>query len=68
MEFQVSASNDGAAHGNISLEQGCDGAATTVSTDWTKRINGFSNDVVTGAPDAACVKRIKRKDGKRDYC
>jgi hypothetical protein len=57
VEFQVSASNDGAAHGDISLEQGCDGAATIASTDGSKRINGFTNDVVKDAPAAACTKK-----------
>ncbi|KAF4632194.1 hypothetical protein G7Y89_g5933 [Cudoniella acicularis] len=50
VEFQVSASNDHAAHGDISLEQGCDGAATIASTDGSNRINGFTNEVVNGAP------------------
>ncbi len=62
VEFQVSASNDKAAHGDISLEQGCDGAATIASTDGTKRMNGFTNDVVSGAPEAAI---FKRKDGEK---
>ena len=57
VEFQVSASNDGAAHGDISLEQGCDGAATIAATDGSKRINGFTNDVVKDAPAAACTKK-----------
>ena len=61
VEFQVSASNDGAAHGDISLEQGCDGAATIASTDGSKRINGFTNDVVKDAPDAACTKKNGEK-------
>lgn len=57
VEFQVSASNDGAAHGDISLEQGCDGAATIAATDGSGRKNGFTNDVLAGAPAAACMKR-----------
>lgn len=56
-EFQVSASNDGAAHGDISLEQGCDGAATIASTDGSKRLNGFTNDVLKDAPAGACTKK-----------
>ena len=44
VEFQVQA-EDGGAHGDISLEQGCDGAATIASTDGSKVSNGFTNDV-----------------------
>jgi len=62
VEFQISASNDGAAHGDISLEQGCDGAATIASTDGSKRINGFTNEIVSGAPEAAVQKK---PDGTR---
>lgn len=51
--FQVSASDDGAAHGDISLEQGCDGAATISATDGSGRTNGFSHDVLSDAPEAA---------------
>lgn len=57
VEFQISASNDGAAHGDISLEQGCDGAATIASTDGSNRKNGFTNDVLKDAPVAACTKK-----------
>ncbi|KAL8684986.1 MAG: hypothetical protein Q9218_008036 [Villophora microphyllina] len=56
-EFQLSASNDHAAHGDISLEQGCDGAATIASTDGTHRLGGFTNDIVTHAPQGAKYKR-----------
>ena len=56
-EFQISASNDGAAHGDISLQQGCDGAATISATDGSGRSNGFSHDILTGAPNAAVVKK-----------
>jgi hypothetical protein len=52
-EFQVQASNDGAAHGDISLEQGCDGAAEIASTDGHKVSNGFAKDIVKDAPAAA---------------
>ncbi|KAI4220183.1 MAG: hypothetical protein L6R36_007803 [Xanthoria steineri] len=52
-EFQIAADNDGAAHGDISLQQGCDGAATVASTDGSGRFNGFQNDIVSGAPEAA---------------
>ena len=57
VEFQISASNDHAAHGDISLEQGCDGAATIAATDGSKRINGFTNDVLKDAPEAAVTKK-----------
>ncbi|OCL06265.1 hypothetical protein AOQ84DRAFT_223998 [Glonium stellatum] len=57
VEFQIKASNDGAAHGDVSLEQGCDGAATIASTDGTKRLNGFTHDIIKDAPAAAMVKR-----------
>lgn len=56
-EFQINASNDHAAHGDISLEQGCDGAATISSTDGSKLLGGFTNDVLKDAPAAACVKK-----------
>ena len=62
VEFQVKASNDGAAHGDISLEQGCDGAATIRATDGSGRSNGFTEDILKGAPEAAVVKR---SDGVR---
>ncbi|KAI4089488.1 MAG: hypothetical protein LQ339_008549 [Xanthoria mediterranea] len=52
-EFQIAADDDGAAHGDISLQQGCDGAATVASTDGSGRFNGFQNDIVSGAPEAA---------------
>ena len=52
-EFQVKASNDGRAHGDISLQQGCDGAATVASTDGTNVSNGFVNDIISGAPAGA---------------
>ena len=62
VEFQLNASNDHAAHGDISVEQGCDGAATIASTDGSKRINGFVKDVLKHAPAAAFGKR---PDGKK---
>ena len=60
VEFQIAASNDNAAHGDISLEQGCDGAATISATDGSGRSNGFTNDVLSGAPAAA---RQDKPDG-----
>lgn len=52
-EFQIQASNDGAAHGDISLEQGCDGAATIASTDGHQVSNGFTQDILKDAPAGA---------------
>ncbi|KAL8840883.1 MAG: hypothetical protein Q9170_001147 [Blastenia crenularia] len=62
VEFQVSADNDGAAHGDISLQQGCDGAATISATDGSGRSNGFTEDILSGAPDAAVQNK---PDGTR---
>lgn len=56
-EFQVKASNDGAAHGDISIQQGCDGAATVASTAGPSVSNGFTKDIVKGAPAAALAKK-----------
>ena len=56
-EFQVRADNDGKSHGDISLQQGCDGAATVSSTDGTNVSNGFSKDIIKGAPAAALDKK-----------
>lgn len=61
-EFQLDASNDHAAHGDISLEQGCDGAATISSTDGSKRSNGFTEDILKDAPAAAI---FKKPDGEK---
>ncbi|KAL8830199.1 MAG: hypothetical protein Q9191_001560 [Dirinaria sp. TL-2023a] len=63
VEFQLDASNDHAAHGDVSLEQGCDGAATIASTDNDSSIHravvvgGFEKDILTHAPEKAVVKR-----------
>lgn len=56
-EFQVKADNDGKSHGDISLQQGCDGAATVSSTDGTNQSNGFTKDIIKGAPAAALDKK-----------
>lgn len=61
VEFQLSASNDHKAWGNISLQQGYDGPAMIRSTDGTNNSIGFTNDILPGAPKAA---RQKRSDGK----
>lgn len=57
-EFQVSANNDHAAHGDISLEQGCDGPAVISATDGSGRSNGFEHEILHGAPKAAVTKRV----------
>ncbi|KAF3929147.1 hypothetical protein AA313_de0200629 [Arthrobotrys entomopaga] len=57
VEFQVEASDDHGSHGDISLEQGCDGAAKILSTDGSDSQNGFDFDVIKNAPQAA----IRRK-------
>jgi hypothetical protein len=57
VEFQLEAADDHRAHGDISLQQGCDGPATIASTDGSNVINGLGPefvDVVRNAPDAAC--------------
>ncbi|KAK4188885.1 hypothetical protein QBC35DRAFT_495038 [Podospora australis] len=59
-EFQLEASNDKAAHGDISLQQGCDGPVTIASMDGSNRINGLGVDfvnVVKNAPEAAIRKK-----------
>ncbi|KAI3390324.1 hypothetical protein diail_10120, partial [Diaporthe ilicicola] len=61
VEFQLSASNDHKAWGNISLQQGYDGPAMISSTDGTNNSIGFTNDILPGAPQAA---KQKRSDGK----
>ena len=62
-EFQLDASNDHGAHGDISLEQGCDGGATIAATDGRGSVvGGFEEDILKGAPEQATVKR---GDGER---
>ncbi|KAL8741465.1 MAG: hypothetical protein Q9190_005929 [Brigantiaea leucoxantha] len=61
-EFQIAASNDNAAHGDISLQQGCDGAATISATDGSGRSNGFTEEIVSGAPQEAVQNK---PDGTR---
>ncbi|MCJ1314413.1 hypothetical protein MMC25_008095 [Agyrium rufum] len=62
VEFQIKAYNDGAAHGDISVQQGYDGATTIASTDRSNRLNGFADDIMNGVPDGACQVRA---DGVR---
>ncbi|KAI3399109.1 hypothetical protein diail_7688 [Diaporthe ilicicola] len=59
VEFQVRA-DDGVAWGNVSLEMGCDGAAVISATDGKGASAGFTQDIVSGAPDAA---KVTRADG-----
>lgn len=56
VEFQVGASDGTGAHGDISLEQGCDGAATICSTTTTV-CGGFTKDILIGAPEAAFERK-----------
>ena len=56
-EFQLSASDQTGAHADVSLEQGCDGAAMVRSTVGDGRENGFTHDIITGAPAAAVAMR-----------
>ncbi|KAK7720933.1 hypothetical protein SLS64_001226 [Diaporthe eres] len=56
VEFQLRA-DDGCAWGNISLIMGCDGAAMISATDGKGVSAGFTQDIVSGAPDAAKVTR-----------
>lgn len=46
----------------MSLEQGCDGAATVAATDGRGAKNGFEKEVVRGAPEGALGRRA---DGER---
>lgn len=60
-EFQVSAANNHKAWGDISLEQGYDGPAMIRAMDGSGIANGFTHDILPGAPPAA---KQKRSDGK----
>ncbi|KAH0380102.1 hypothetical protein KCU92_g7776, partial [Aureobasidium melanogenum] len=60
VEFQIEASNDHKAHGDVSVEQGNDGPATIHATDGTKSSNGFTNMV-----KAEGSAYQTRSDGKR---
>lgn len=55
VEFQLQA-EDGHAHGDVSLEQGCDGAATITPVGGGPT-GGFTEDVLSGAPAAAVVNK-----------
>lgn len=60
-EFQLCAANDGKAWGDISLQQGCDGAAIIRPTDGGTVEGGFSDDILSEAPEEACIE----KDGQK---
>jgi hypothetical protein len=55
VEFQIEASNDHKAHGDVSVEQGNDGPATIRSTDGTNRTGGFTAPI--HAPESAYQTR-----------
>lgn len=55
VEFQISADNDHAAHGDVSVEQGNDGPATISSTDGRNSSGGFTFPI--NASDAAYTIR-----------
>ena len=58
VEFQLAASNDKGAHGDISLEQGYDGPATIASTEpGNTSSGGFTNEILPGAPSGAIVNK-----------
>lgn len=53
-EFQLEASDDHKAHGDISVQRGYDGAATIRSTDpGSNLMGGFTNDAFIDAPKDA---------------
>ncbi|KAK4967525.1 hypothetical protein LTR66_011949 [Elasticomyces elasticus] len=62
VEFQISASNDGGAHGDVSVEQGNDGAATIRSTDGSNQEGGFSIPFTSMKVPGAWVTRADGVD------
>jgi len=56
-EFQLSASDDGKAHGDISIEQASDGPVTIKSTDGTNQVAGFTKELVPSAPGGTTTTR-----------
>lgn len=60
VEFQIKADNGTGAWGDISLQQGYDGPAMIRAMDGSQNANGFTNDILPGAPAAA---KQKRSDG-----
>ena len=63
VEFQLAATNGTGAWGDISLEQGYDGPAMIRSLDGSNYGNGFTQDILPGAPAAAVAVRVN--DGVR---
>lgn len=63
VEFQLAAANGTGAWGDISLEQGYDGPAMIRSLDGSNYGNGFTRDILSGAPAAATAVRVQ--DGVR---
>jgi hypothetical protein len=60
VEFQLKAANDGAAHGDVSVQQGNDGPATITSTDTSHHSGGFTEYInLKKFPGA----HVKRSDG-----
>jgi len=60
VEFQLKASNDGAAHGDVSVQQGNDGPATITSADADHHTGGFTEFInLRPFPGA----HVKRSDG-----
>jgi hypothetical protein len=62
VEFQLKASNDGAAHGDVSVQQGNDGPATITSTDAGHHTGGFTEFINLKPFPGAHVKRSDGKD------
>jgi len=57
VEFQISASNDHAAHGDVSVEQGNDGGANIASTDGRRSSAGFTGPITGWGDKSAWVTR-----------
>lgn len=57
VEVRMTSDPDGWAWGDVSLEMGCDGAATVAPSDGSGDPVGFTTDVVGGAPDDATTTR-----------
>jgi hypothetical protein len=62
VEFQIKAANDGAAHGDVSVEQGNDGPATITSTDGSHQWGGFTEFINHKKFPGAHVKRADGVD------
>lgn len=60
VEFQLDASDDHGAHGDVSLQQGCDGAATIASTDGVTGLMGWVR-----IWSMLLLRRLSRRSGRR---